>query len=92
MKPSSEKAVICGHVKLIAPRSSLKTFPRFEEIGKATCHPSGPRGKKESGRDRAIDRLTGGDRSDQMQVRYSRMKSYESYEVKWSRMKSNEVV
>ena len=75
-KPSSEKAVICGHVKLIALRSSLKTFPRFEEIGKATCDQSGPRGKKESGRDRAIDRLTGGDRSDQMQVRCSRMKSY----------------
>ena len=59
MKPSSEKAVICGHVKLIALRSSLKTFPRFEEIGKAICDPSGPggeEGKWERSGDRSVDR------------------------------------
>ena len=61
-----------GHMRSCeANCTQKKTFPRFEEIGKATCDQSGPRGKKESGRDRAIDRLTGGDRSDQMQVRCS---------------------
>ena len=49
-----------GHMRSCeANCTQKKTFPRFEEIGKATCHPSGPRGEEgkwERSGDRSVDR------------------------------------